>query len=71
MGCVDPTDGYAKFHFARPEWPNRPNRPTSASRTQRSWSESTLLHVLSWNASNSRCRSTTTSWSESQHARPS
>lgn len=23
MYCVDPTDGYAKFHFARPEWPNR------------------------------------------------
>jgi molecular chaperone DnaK len=23
MYCVDPRDGYAKFHFARPEWPNR------------------------------------------------
>jgi molecular chaperone DnaK (HSP70) len=21
--CVDPRDGYAKFHFVRPEWPNR------------------------------------------------
>jgi molecular chaperone DnaK (HSP70) len=23
MYCVDPRDGYAKFYFARPEWPNR------------------------------------------------
>jgi molecular chaperone DnaK (HSP70) len=23
MYCVDPRDGYAKLHFARPEWPNR------------------------------------------------
>jgi hypothetical protein len=23
MYCVDPRDGYAKFHLARPEWPNR------------------------------------------------
>jgi molecular chaperone DnaK len=23
MYCVDPRDGYAKFHFSRPEWPNR------------------------------------------------
>lgn len=23
MYCVDPRDGYAKFHFARPEWPTR------------------------------------------------
>ena len=23
MYCVDPRDGYAKFHFARPEWPAR------------------------------------------------
>lgn len=23
MYCVDPRDGYAKFHFTRPEWPNR------------------------------------------------